>query len=113
MATRPTKNPRIAFVPSDAVHALMEQVSKLSGQSKASLISELMDEVAPVIQGQIDALTALAASPGKAKEYVQDYAMKAMHDIAQTSMDFSASEDARTVEGQKARRRAARAARKP
>ena len=113
MATRPTKNPRIAFVPSDAVHALMEQVSKLSGQSKASIVSELMDEVAPVVQGQIDALMALAASPDKAKQYVQDYAMKAMHDIAQTTMDFAASEDARTVEGKKARRRAARAAPKP
>lgn len=113
MATRPTKNPRIAFVPSDAVHALMEQVSKLSGQSKASIVSELMDEIAPVVQGQIDALKSLAASPEKARQYVQDYAAKATADIAQISMDFAASEDARTVEGQKARRRAARAAPKP
>ena len=66
-----------------------------------------------MVQGQIDALTALAKSPEKAKQYVQDYATKAIHDIAQTSMDFAASEDARTVEGKKARRRVARAARTP
>jgi hypothetical protein len=113
MATRPTKNPRVAFVPSDAVHALLIKVSELSGQSKASVVSELMDEVAPVVQGQIDALLALKATPERAKQFVQDYAMRAMSEIAQTSIDFAASEDARTVEAQKSRRRSARAATKP
>ena len=108
-----TKLPRICFVPSAHVRALLEQVSTLTGQSMASLASEMLDEVAPVVQGQIDALMALKATPDKARQYVQDYATKAIHDIAQTSMDFAASEDSRTAEGQKARRRAARAARNP
>lgn len=108
-----TRVQRVAFVPSPQVRALLEEVSALSGQSMGSLVSEMMDEVAPVVQGQLDALKALAANPQKAKQYVQDYATKAIHDIAQTSMDFAASEDARSMEGQKARRRAARAARTP
>jgi hypothetical protein len=80
-------------------------------QSKASIVSELMDEVAPVMIGQLSALDALEATPELAKQHVQQYATDAIGFIAQTNMDFAASEDARTVEGQKARRRAARAKR--
>lgn len=108
-----TRVQRVAFVPSPHVRALLEEVSALSGQSMGSLVSEMMDEVAPVVRGQLDALKSLAANPEKARQYVQDYATQAVHDIAQISMDFAASEDARTVEGKKARRRAARAAPKP
>jgi SET domain-containing protein len=108
-----TKLPRIAFVPSEQVHELLRELSTLSGQSLASLVSEMMDEIVPVFQGQISAIRQIAASPEKAREYVHDYATKAMADISQTVIEYAPTHDPRSVEGKKEKRRAARAALRP
>lgn len=88
MATRTTVRKRIAFVPTEQVEMLLKELSELSGQSMASLASEMLHEVAPVIRGQLDAFRAIAATPEKAKQYVQDYANRAVIEIAQTALDF-------------------------
>ena len=88
MAYRKTVRPRIAFVPSERVDLLLRELSELSGQSMSSLAAEMLDEVAPVIRGQLDALKALQATPEKAREYVQDYANRAVIEIAQTALEF-------------------------
>lgn len=88
MAYRKTVRTRIQFVPTERVDLLLRELSALSGQSLASLASEMLDEVAPVIRHQLDALKALQSSPEKAREYVQDYANRAVIEIAQTALDF-------------------------
>ena len=90
MAARPTKNPRIAFVPSDQVHALVRRLSEASGQSRASIVSELMDDIAPVIQGQLEAFERIAARPDQAREHVQAFANEATAMIAQAMLDLPA-----------------------
>jgi len=88
MATRPTKNPRIAFVPSDAVHALVGELAETSGKSRASIVSELMDDIAPVIQGQLDAMRKIANRPEEAREHIRDLANESLATIAQVQMDL-------------------------
>jgi hypothetical protein len=88
MATRPTKNPRIAFVPSDGVRDVVARLSKLSGESRAAIVSGFMDEIEPVIRGQIEAFEKIAARPEEARQFVEDYANQATATIAQAMLDL-------------------------
>jgi len=88
MATRPTKNPRIAFVPSDRLDAVIRELSEASGKSRASIVSGLMDEIAPVLQGQLDAFRKIAAQPDEAKKIIEGYANEGMAQIAQAQLDL-------------------------
>lgn len=83
-----TKNPRIAFVPSDEVLRLVTHLAGASGQSLASIVSELMDDIAPVIQGQLDAFAAIAARPEKAREHIEALAAQSIAAIGQATMEF-------------------------
>lgn len=86
MAYRPTKNPRIAFVPSDAVQSVVSEMAEASGQSRASVVAELMDDLAPVIRGQIEALRKIADRPTEARQYIQDLADESRAQIAQAEL---------------------------
>jgi hypothetical protein len=108
-----TKNKRIAFVPSDEVLRLVTKVSELSGQSKASIVAEMMDEVSPVFMNQIETMQALMAAPDKAREYVEDYAERVTAEIAQEVMNFHAEETRLGKAVNKGIREGARDAAKP
>jgi hypothetical protein len=83
-----TKNPRIAFVPSDEVLRLVSQLAGVSGQSKASIVSELMDDLAPVVLGQLEAFRAIAAKPEKVRQHVEALAAESIAQIGQATMAF-------------------------
>lgn len=88
MASRKTKNPRISFVPSDEVLKLVSKLSELSGESKAGIVSELMDDIAPVVAQQIDTFTAMLAKPEKAREHLLELARQQHAAIDQVAMEF-------------------------
>jgi hypothetical protein len=102
-----TKNPRIQFVPSDVVHALVRRLAAASGQSRASIVSELMDDIAPVIQGQLEALEKIAARPDEVRAHVEALTASSEAQIAQLRMEFARS----GVRGPDRKKRARRAAR--
>lgn len=72
MATSTERTPRIAVTLSPASLELVTEISKVSGKTKASIISELMDDILPVLQGQFEAQKKLAARPEEARQHVQD-----------------------------------------
>jgi putative cell wall-binding protein len=86
MAYRPTKNPRIAFVPSDIAQEVILQMAETSGQSRASVVAELMNDLAPVIKGQIEAHQKIANRPQEARQYIQDLAEESRAIIAQAEL---------------------------
>lgn len=91
----PAKKPRvlrIAITPTKRLRSLLEELAALSNQSLSKVAVDLLDEVVPVIEAQLKAMRAIAARPDQAAELVQEYANKAINDIAQTSLDFSKSE---------------------
>jgi hypothetical protein len=90
-----TKNPRIAFVPSDAVQSLVQRLSDLSGESRAGIVSGFMDEIEPVIRGQIEAFEKIAARPEHARQQIEDYANAATATIAQAVLDLDKPEQKR------------------
>lgn len=83
------KNPRIAFVPSDHLVKIITELSESSGKSKASIVSEIMDEAATVMDGQLKAYRQIAAAPAKAREAVQAYANEQIATIKQAVLDFA------------------------
>jgi hypothetical protein len=85
---RPYKNPRIAFVPSDAIHELVGQLSDASGESRAAIVSGLLDEIAPVILGQLEAFRKIASRPEEARQHIQDLANSSTAEIAQAVLDL-------------------------
>ncbi len=88
MAYRKTRNPRIAFVPTDAVLAILTEMSEVSGQTRASVVAELMDDLAPVIRGQIEAQRKLAGRPEEARQHVQGLIDQSRAQIAQAELDL-------------------------
>jgi hypothetical protein len=70
----PTLRKRINITPSDEVWALIDQVHALTGTPKAAIVSELLEEIAPVFQTTIQALSLVKEQPREAQRLVQNFA---------------------------------------
>lgn len=95
MASRKTRVQRIAITPSPELRALLERLKALSGDSLSKCAAEILEEVRPVIEGQITAMESIASRPEQAVELMQEYANAKMHEIAQASLEFTKSENKR------------------
>lgn len=100
------KRKRLQITLSDEVWELVNEVHALTGTPKAAVISEILDEVAPVFQNTIQALRIVKEQPREAQRLVQNMANSAIAKVSQASLDLDAALDGRTVKGQRARRRA-------
>jgi predicted DNA-binding protein len=83
-----TRNPRIAFVPSDAINELLKQFSATTGRTKASLVAELMDDLAPIIQMQVEAVRKIVARPEAVRQHITEMAMEAKAMIDQQVLNL-------------------------
>lgn len=88
--SRKTRNPRIAFVPSDRVRSVLERLSAVSGQSMASIAAGLLDEAAPVLDDQLRAFEQINARPDKAREVLDGFIAKQRAVIDQAVLDLDA-----------------------
>lgn len=104
-----TKRKRLQITLSDEVWELVNEVHALTGTAKAAVISEMLDEIAPVFQNTIQALRIVKEQPREAQRLIQNFANEAVGKVAQASLDLDAAIDGRTVKGQRGRRRNARA----
>lgn len=100
-----TKRKRLNVTLSDEVWALVNEVHALTGTPKSAVISEILDEVAPVFQNTIHALRIVKEQPREAQRLVQNFANEAIGKAAQAALDLDAAIDGRTLKGQRARRR--------
>lgn len=57
-----TRNPRVQVALSDDGFAMVSRLAELSGQSRSSIISELVDQAVPVLSRMITAMEAYAAA---------------------------------------------------
>lgn len=102
----PTKRKRVNVTLSDEVWALVNEVHALTGTPKAAVISDILDEVAPVFQNTIQALRIVKEQPREAQRLIQNMANSAIAQASQAALDLDSAIDARTVKGKRARRRA-------
>lgn len=79
---------RITFTPTSTAGALLREVSKLTGQSPAKIVRELMDEAAPALKVTVDALRVVKRRPEEAQAAVARMAAKAHADLAQATLEL-------------------------
>jgi hypothetical protein len=101
MPARKPRVQRIAITPTARLRSLLQELADLQNQSLSRVAAELLDEVVPVVQGQLDAMRAIASRPDQAAEAIQEFANRAINDVAQASLEFTKSE------GQRRRKNAA------
>ena len=99
------KRKRLLITPSDEVWALIDEVHQLTGTPKAAIVSEMLDEIAPVFQNTIHALRIVQEQPREAQRLIQNFANESLGKLAQASLDLDAAIDGRTVKGKRSRRR--------
>lgn len=100
------KRKRLLITPSDEVWALIDEVHQLTGTPKAAIVSEMLDEIAPVFQNTIHALRIVKEQPREAQRLIQNMANSVIAQASQAALDLDSALDARTVKGKRARRRA-------
>ena len=100
-----TKRKRLNVTLSDEVWALVNEVHALTGTPKSAVISEILDEIAPVFQNTINALRIVQDQPREAQRLIQNFANESVGKLAQAQLNLDAAIDARTVKGKRARRR--------
>lgn len=78
----PTQNPRLTITLSPPLDAAIRRLSELTGQSKSSLIVELLDQAKPVLERMAEVIAVAQTATQEAKER-----MAANLDAAQTKLE--------------------------
>lgn len=99
-----SKRRRLLLTPSDEVWALIDEVHALTGTPRAAIVSEILDEIAPAFQAQIQALRMVKEAPREAQRLINNYAAESMGKLAQAQLDLDAAIDGRTVKGKRAKK---------
>lgn len=84
----PTNRKRLQLTLSDEAWALVEEVHGLTGAPKSAIVSELLDEILPVLGTQIQALRMLSSAPRQAQALMKDFADDALGKLAQAHLEM-------------------------
>lgn len=79
----------VRFRPSEETIAVVDEIAALSGRSRSAIMSDLMDEVAPVLRAQFEAMRRVAETPERAAEVIANLAEEGRAKIAQAELEFS------------------------
>jgi hypothetical protein len=79
---------RVLVTPSAKAGPLLSAMSKISGQPKARLIRELLDEAVPVMETMLEAHRLLATKPQAARDAMARLFEQAMTDGTQAVLDL-------------------------
>ena len=104
MPRKTKRTPRVQLTLSAEAMALLDEISGLLEQPKASLVSELVDSALPALQTTVQALRVIKEQPRQAQQLIQNFGAQAVGDLMQAQLELDASIDKRTVKGKRARR---------
>lgn len=79
----PNKAQRIQITPSDRTRAILLRYKALTGKSMAGMISELLDESAPVLLEILDIHERLKNKPTMEKKAILEFAQSGKHKISE------------------------------
>ena len=100
------KRKRVNVTLSWPLWELVGEVSEHTGQPKAGIITELLEEVRPALESTIEALRVVKERPHEAQRLMANFSAQAVSDLMQQQLELDKALDARTLEGRKARRAA-------
>ena len=82
------KDARLAFLPSGPVRMALDELHSLTGKSRAMLVSEMLDGVAPLFVEQMRLLQSLSSQPDRARDLVTEFGMQGINTISQQLLDL-------------------------
>lgn len=84
----PAARPRMHVTPSISVHALLGQLSRLTGKPPATIVRELLDEAIPALETSVEALQMLKDRPQAAMQAVDRMLDDAMRGATQARLEL-------------------------
>ena len=84
----PAARPRMHVTPSESVHALLGELSRLTGKAPATFVRELLDEAVPALERLVEAFRMLHERPQDAMQAVDRMLDDTMRDFAQARLDL-------------------------
>ena len=82
------RSPRLQLTLSPEVMAALEEISELTGMGKATVVSDLMSEMLPMLHGNIEALRLVKEAPREAQALMARKANEAVMKLTQAQMEF-------------------------
>ena len=79
---------RVVVTPSERTRLLLAEVSKAMGKPKATIVRELLDEAAPVLETMLEAMRLLETRPKAAREAMSRLATSSIHQLTQAQLDL-------------------------
>jgi len=86
-----TIEPRISITPSPTTGPLLRELSAASGKPVATIVRELLDEMAPAMPEMIEAFRLVKSRPDKAAAAIQRLGHKLQADLAQGQLELDAA----------------------
>ena len=84
---------------------VLNQLSFMTGNPKAALVSELVDAALPALVETVEALRIVKEQPKEAERLLARFGAEAVRDLMQSQLDLGETVDKRTLEGKRAARR--------
>jgi len=100
----PGRKPRIAITLSDEATHLVAEIAELTGSTKTSIVSELLDVALPAMQTMLEALRIVKEQPKEAERLLARHANAAALSVAQAQLEFHEHIDGRTVRARRKKR---------
>lgn len=93
--------PRLSITLSHEAHKLIADISALTGQTKSSMVSELLDSALPALHAMHQALEVAQRQPEEAQRLLARHANAATADLAQAQLALDDHLDSRTIRGKR------------
>ena len=84
----PTTRRRLIITPSDSLWSAIDELHASTGKPKASIASEVLDSVAPVLLEQARLFKRLKETPEQARELLVEFGMHGINTISQQMLDL-------------------------
>ena len=84
----PTIRRRLIITPSDQVWAAVDELGRLQGKPKATIVGDMLDAVAPAMLEQVRLFERLQQSPEHARELVMQYGAQGIATISQQMLEL-------------------------
>ena len=82
------RSPRIQLTLDPEVMAILDELSQLTGQGKATMVSELVREALPAMYAARDAIKVVKESPREAQAMLARFSTEAVMKLGQAQLDF-------------------------
>jgi hypothetical protein len=101
------KRKRLQVTLSDELWAVLDELHKLTDTPKASILSDMLDQMAPMFQTTVQALRVIKDQPREAERILTRFSADAVNRLTAEQLSFADQLDAadgRTLKGQRVRR---------